>query len=236
MITEIPTAELVAIGARLPADYLVEQAGYTLEHASQDGKPLEDLLPDGYLNEVKGARDAVVAGMRDRALMAAEAKEAANQHHKNYKLAKVYRRKVSRRALRAKRMGKPVPDELIRIDQTHTGPGLVAQVIRMVSLLEANLPAMSGKGSDELLAEGKDLAQSLQDVDARHEAARLAGLPEAVQRFYLQKGLLYIGLKVIHDAGHELHAGDHGGASRYNMGILYRNKRHAKPAPAPQPA
>ena len=236
MITELSRDELVALGARHRADYLGEQAGYTLEVATADGKALEELLPEGYIGEVREALAAVDAARKDKALMAAESKEATNAHHDAYREAKVFRRKVARRALRARRMGKAIPDGLIKIDQTHTGPGLVGQVKEMVGLLEANLPALSGRGANALVAKGKALAETLQTVDAKHEAKRLSQLPEAVQRFYMQKAVLYLGIKVIHDAGMELHADNHAAAARYNLSILYRNAGHRKPNPAPQPA
>ncbi len=87
----------------------------------------------------------------------------------------------------------------------------------MVRRLEATARALQGAGTDALLAEGKALAVST--GDAEQEAKRLAALPDAARRLYVQKGLLYVGLEVIHDAAPELHAGDQAAASRYNLGI-----------------
>ena len=58
MITEMNRNDLIAMGARVRADYLVEQAGYTLGIAALDGKPLDDLLPDGYVAEPRPGRIA----------------------------------------------------------------------------------------------------------------------------------------------------------------------------------
>lgn len=235
MITEMRTEELVALGARHRADYLVEQAGYTLGLAAAEGKALEELLPEGYLAEVREVVAALTSARQDRALEAAESKEATQAQHQAFKDAKVWRRKVVRRALRARRMGAAVPDRLVKIEQTASGPGLVGQVVEMVRLLEASAGTLHGAGTDALLAEGKALALALQDSDAEQETKRLGTLPDAVRRLYVQKGLLYVGLKVIHDAAQELHAGDQAAASRYNLGILYRSGKR-KPAATPPTA
>ncbi len=236
MITEMTTEELVVLGARHRADYLIEQAGYTLGLAAADGEALEALLPEGYIAEVNGALNAVNLARQDKALMAVESKDATSAHVQGYRNAKVWRRKVASRALRARRMGKDVPDELIRIEQTSSGPALIGQVNEKVKLLEATRDAMPGAGVDDLIAEGNSLRDAMQSADAQHETARLAALPDAVRRFYVQKGLLYVGLKVIHDAARELHAADHAAAARYNLGILHRHAAPRKPEPQPAPA
>ena len=76
MITELGRDELISLGARNRADYLVEQAGYTLGLAAADGTGLQELLTEGYLQEVAAAQAAVNAARQDRALMAAEAKDS----------------------------------------------------------------------------------------------------------------------------------------------------------------
>lgn len=45
MITELSREELIVTGRPLRADYLAEQAGYTLGVAALDGKGVEALLP-----------------------------------------------------------------------------------------------------------------------------------------------------------------------------------------------
>ena len=110
----------------------------------------------------------------------------------------------------------------------------MTRLTEMVKLLESNLANLHGAGLDELLAEGKALMASLGAADAKQEQKRLKELPDAVRRFYQNKGELYVGLKVVNDAGHELHADDAEAASRYNLSILYR--RAAKPRGNGEPA
>ena len=108
----------------------------------------------------------------------------------------------------------------------------------MVKLLEENLAKMPGKGGEDLIKEGKGLSVALKTADADQEIKRFASLPSSVKDFYAQKGTLYIALKTINDAGHELHARDSDVAGRFNLSILYRRgvKRTAEPAPAaPEP-
>ncbi len=226
MITELSREELVVIGSRNRADYLVEQAGYTLGLAALDGKPLSDLLPEGYIGEVGAARDAVNAARQDKALMAAESRDATREQNAAFKRAKVWRRKVAKRASNAANMGKAMPDGLTRISRARTGPALAAQVTEMVKLLEANLPLLHGAGLDKLLAEGKELESAISSKDAAQEVKRLRELPSAVQEFYIQKALLYIGLKVINGGGHELYAADATQAAKYNFSILHRHGNH----------
>ena len=232
MITELSRDELIALGARNRADYLVEQAGYTLGLAAVDGTAITDLLTEGYLKEVAAAQGAVNAARQDKALMAAEAKDSTTAQNRAAKDAKVWRRKVARRAQRARRMGKMMPDGLLAISSARSVPALSAQVVEMVKLFEANLASMPGAGADKLLEEGNALAQALSGADAAQEVKRFKELPDAVKKFYEQKGLLYVGLKVINDAGHELHASDAHSASRYSLAILHR---HAGNRTQPEP-
>jgi len=238
MITELTDQEVITLGARYRADYLLEQSGYTIGLAAQEDKALADYLPAGYLAEVTSARDAVAAAAQDKSLQQAEAKEATRVHHTAFGDAKVWRRKAARIAACAKHLGKPIPDALLHISQARTAPALALQVTNMVKLLDANQASLPGTGAAALIEEGKTLAAALQTADDAKELKRYAALPGAVQDFYRQKGLLYLGLKVINGAAQALHAGDPVAASRYAMTILYRRGRAhaAQPAPAPQPA
>jgi hypothetical protein len=49
----VPRNEVIELGQRFRADYLAEQAGYTLGIAAPEGEALSDLLPDEFLNESK---------------------------------------------------------------------------------------------------------------------------------------------------------------------------------------
>jgi hypothetical protein len=226
MITEISREELIAIGRPQRADYLCEQAGYTLGLAALDGKAIEEILPDGFIAEVGAALSKVNAARQDKALMVSESSEAGKGAAKAVRAAKVWRRKVAQRALAASRIGKAIPDGLTRISQARTQPEIASQLVEMTKLFEASLPLLHGKGLDALLQQGKDLAQALQASDATQEVKRLKELPDSVKEFWAQKGTLYIGLKVINDAGHELWADSPGASSKYNLSILHRHGNH----------
>ena len=132
-------------------------------------------------------------------------------------------------------MGQQIPDELIAVPAVRNGGALLGDLIERIKLLESVKAAMPGPSTDALLKEAQDAAAELQASGATQEVKRHSELPDAVQRFYVQKALLYLGLKVINDAGHELHADDPEAASRYNLAILHRNAGRRKPQPAPQP-
>ena len=99
---------------------------------------------------------------------------------------------------------------------------VVKRLGEMAAALENSLEAMGGKSAKALLTEGVGLREQLTSVDAEQERKRLADLPDAVREFCAAKGTLLVGLKVVNDAGHELHAGDPAAASRYNLRILHR--------------
>ena len=237
MITELPRQELVAMGARLRLAYLIEQAGYTLGLASCDGEPLAGLLPPGFLDEARLVLDQLSSARGDRVLIEAEAKDARRVHVQAFAEAKVWRRTVTRRATLARRLGKTLPDGLVKISSVHTPQALAVQVLNMVDLAEANLGQLTGTGWQELIAQGRALASALQSADATQELKRYSQLPTAVANFYEQKGILYVGLKAINDAGQALHAGNTARSSQYNLAILYRRgaPRPAEDEPEPEP-
>lgn len=180
------------------------------------------------------ALDAVNVARQDKALMVAESGEATQGQNRAVRAAKVWRRKVSMRCSSAVRRGKSIPAGLLRVSQARTQPELAAQVVEMTRLFEASLPLLHGQGLDALLAEGKALALALQSTDATQEVKRLKELPDAVKDFWAEKGMLYVGLKMIHDAGHEPHAASAADSSRYNLSILHRHG--GKPGGEPPPA
>lgn len=100
---------------------------------------MEELLPDGFVAEVKVALEKVDGARKDKALMEAESKEATKVQNTAFKRAKIWRRKVAKRARNAAEMGKSIPDGLLKISQARTGSALQAQVSEMVKLFEANL-------------------------------------------------------------------------------------------------
>jgi hypothetical protein len=55
-----------------------------------------------------------------------------------------------------------------------------------------------------------------------------AAAPDEVKQFHYEKGLLFIGLKVINEAGRELHADNVTDAAKYNLAIMYGNTSKKK--------
>ncbi|HPA26841.1 MAG TPA: hypothetical protein PK747_00970 [Acidobacteriota bacterium] len=238
MITTVSKEKLVEVGSRFRAMYLVEQAGYTLGIAAKDGQALYDLLPEGFPKGMDGIVGEVKAAMQDKELMKEEAKDATRQQNRAAERAKVWRRKVVRRSTRAMRLGETIPDGLLSVGRTRKIPELQGQIEVMIKLFEENISKMPGKGADQLLAEGREILEIFRSSDATQEVKRLKSLPDSVQLFYEKKGLLYMGLKAVNDAGHELWADDSESASRYNLSILHRNagkrKEEAKPVEEPK--
>lgn len=221
MITTLPQDELLELGARHRADYLAEQAGYTLELAAKDGAPLAALLPKNYLTEMKEALAKLTEALQDKALMAEESKNATGAQNEAYARGKVWRRRVMYRCRRAARMGTKMPDELTKPGDVRSVPALSGQLDRMIKLLESVITSSSTENA-ALIKEGLAISQTLKTADAAQELKCLKELPDAVKAFYLQKGTLYVGLKVINDAGRELHAESPEQASAYNLSILRR--------------
>ncbi|MHC1685974.1 MAG: hypothetical protein AB6733_24090 [Clostridiaceae bacterium] len=225
MITEIKAEQLIEMGQHLRTDYLVEQGGYTLGIAAKDGAGLAALLPAKYIAEVRTALETVSAAMKDKALMAAEAKSATISQNTALAGAKIWRKKAMHRSRRAVRMGKDMPNELVRISAARTVPKIIGQLDSMIKLLESNKAAL-GADTAALIKQGQDIAKALKEADANQEVKKLKDLPEAVRTFYLNKGMLYIGLKVINDAGRELYADKPEAGAVYNLSILHRRHTH----------
>lgn len=222
MITEMKPDQLTELGVRYRADYLVEQSGYTLGLAAKDGAGLSSLLPAKYLAEARSEQEKVTAAMKDKTLMASEAKNATNSQNAALASAKIWRKRVMHRCQRARQMGKSMPDELVRISAAKTIPEIIGQVDKMVKLLEANKAALAADTA-AVIKNGQEIATALKEADTNQELKRLSELPAAVRAFYLDKGTLYIALKVINSAGRELYADKPEAASAYNLSILHRH-------------
>lgn len=220
MITQKPESELVAIGAGLRTAYLVQQAGYTLGVAAEDEEAIEAIIEDPqFLEDVSAERATVAAAIKDRGLMEQEAIQLTADQNGLLRRAKVWRRKVVKRARRAERRGHDVPDVLLSVGRANSVPTVTAQMTIILASFEAHLPTLGGP---ELLAEGTTLLTDLSRVDAEQEVARLATLSAKVRALYISKAKLYLGLKIINDAGQELHADTPDRASQYNLKILHR--------------
>ena len=64
--TSLPDTELVPVGARLRAPYLLQQANYTIELARAGGEALAKVLAPGFLDKVAKLRDTVAQAFEDR--------------------------------------------------------------------------------------------------------------------------------------------------------------------------
>jgi hypothetical protein len=224
------------MGAHHRASYLVQQAGYTLGLAAADGAALSALLPPNYLDQVAQARNDVDHARQDKVNMEAESKQATNAQNIQVRAAKVWLRKAVKRSQRAQRQGATVAAELTQIGRTQTVPAILEQVSKVLALLASHATELDSLGppTQPLIDEGQQLYDTLQQVDADQERTRAAVLPASVVAFYTRKGELYVGLKVINDAGHELHAQDPQAAAKYNLSILNRHPGQAA-APSEQP-
>jgi hypothetical protein len=235
MITTMPKKELIELGERYRAQYLVEQAGYTLGIAAAEGEVMSDLLPDNFLLEAAAARDSVNFALKDKTLMAEEAKDAKSSEVSAFTAGKVWRRRAVGRSKRAARLGKSIPDGLLKIGRTTNSASFVSRLKEMVELFEQNLTSMPGKDAPKLLSDGKELLLTLSAADTDKNVKRIKEMPTAVQDFYEQKGILYIALKIINDAGQELYADDANAAGLYNLQILHRRGSRRKTEPKATP-
>jgi hypothetical protein len=242
--TTHPASDLAKTGARYRASYLVQQAGYTLGIAAAEGEALAGLLPPNYLDQVAQSRNDVDQARQDKANLEAESKHATSAQNNQLRAAKVWIRKAVKRAQRAQRQGSKVADELTEIGRSNTVPAVLEQMSKKLALLSSHAADLNsvGPATQPLLDEGHQLYDALQQADAAQEQTRAAHLPASVTAFYARKGELYLGLKVINDAGHELHAGDPQAAAKYNLSILHRHPGQAAapveaqaPVAAPSP-
>lgn len=238
MITTRSTNDLAKTGQRYRASYLVQQAGYTLGIAAADGPALAALLPTNFVDQVTQARNDVDQARQDKTNAAAESKHATTTQNSQLRAAKVWRRKAVKRAQRAERQGVDIPDALTQMGSARSVPAVLEQVSKTLGLLSKHTAELDsvGPATQPLIDEGQQLYDALQQADADQERSRAADLPSSVMAFYARKGELYLGLKVINDAGQELHAGDPQACARYNLSILHRRPgQMAAPLPVPEP-
>jgi len=227
MLNQHDETTLARIGNRLRVEYLVQQAHYTLEVAHADGAALWALLPDGAERNLHALMLSLERRWEERNIAEEESRIATMAQNDWIARGKVWRRKVVSRAKMASRLGKELPDKLLRIGRADTVQPLLMQMTEMVHLLEQHATDMATSVRD-LVAEGRDIIQQLSTVDAKQEAKRLAELPQAVRAFQADKGRLYLAIKAINDAGRELHADDSSRAARYNLSILHRRPARSK--------
>lgn len=235
MISLLSQSELTAIGLRLSGAYLVRQAGYTLGIAAADGAELEKLLRPDFMVEVGHTNDDVAKAMQDRAIAGFEAKQSTGVQNESLRDLKIWRRKVAKHARRAALSGTKVPDELTNMARSQAVARILEDANKALGLLAEHVAQIDTAcpGTQALIDEGTKIYGSVAKADSAQEQSRTADLPAAVAAFNAKKGALYIGLKIINEAGHQLHAADTQNAGKYNLSILYRNRSSAAPAPAP---
>lgn len=236
MLTQLDDMTLVRYGTRYRTRYLLEQARYTLKLAQGETPPLE--LPGGYLERIERAIAALEVTRDDRELAGVESQLATMRQNGFVAEGKIWRRKVTTRARRAARLGANIPKELLTIGQAHSVPKLLDSMGTMLRLLKEFELEMSCAGPVEpLLDEGRKVHHGLAEADAEQEVKRLQELPSRVRDLYRMRGELYVGLKVVNDAGRERHIRDSHRASRYSLSILHRRgARHGEPEESVEPS
>jgi hypothetical protein len=230
MITKKGREEVIAIGARNRASYLLEQYGYTMGVAKLDGEALEAIMPKGYQAEVAESADKVSEAQKNKTLAAEESRGSTQNVTKIMRQAKEWRKTAVIRGKFAVRSGYDIPKVLTRLDNLSGVPAVAENMNDMVKMLEANKAGMDNSDFQAFVDEGKTLVEQIRAFDSVQEVKRLKSLPDSVRSFYYEKGLLYIGIKGINDWGRALHRGNPAGANAYSLSILYRRAGKRKPA------
>jgi hypothetical protein len=135
---------------------------------------------------------------------------------------------VVRRAKKSKVMGYEVPGTLLSMDGAESVPAVAVQIDSMVKLLETHGKELPGVPLAPVIKEGNALVASIRELDQLQEVKRIRTLPATVRDFYYEKGLLFMGIKAINEAGRELHAGNKAEAAKYDLAILHRNMGRKK--------
>jgi hypothetical protein len=236
-ITSLPDTELVAMGARLRAPYLLQQANYAIELARSEGERLAKVTAPGLVDKVAKVRDKVTQAFEDKTVKAAESKLATEAEGSAMRSLKEWGRRAVARSSAAVRAGALISEAMRQAPSARTVPAWVAQAQRMLSLLGEHAPAMDkvGAPTQSLVDEGRRLLDALIAADGNQELTRASEMPAAVSTFYARKAELYLGLKMLNDAGHELHAHDPQSSSRFNLSLLYRRRVAGTTAPQPSP-
>lgn len=226
-ITTQQKTELAGLGMRLRVQHLLQQAGYTLSIAATDGDLLKAILAPGFLELVKKVRDELAVASEDKTIVAAEAKLATSTQNMLVHEAREWTRRAIRRSRSATHAGAEIPDDLIKSADSHRVVEVLAHMDKLITLMSEHAAKMDAVGAptQPLIDAGRKVRDELSAADVTQAQTRTANLPAALYDFYAKKGELYLGLKMINEAGHELHAGDPQLASRYNFSVLYR--KHA---------
>jgi hypothetical protein len=225
----------VSIGLRLRAAFLIQQARYTIGIAGADGPGLAALLAANFLDEVARLLAEVEKAYQDRAIAALEAKQSTGAQNLGLRALKIWRRKVAKRSRRVLLAGTNIPEDMTNIGRSQAAVRVLEDANRMIALLGENLATFDAvsPGTQALIDDGKKLYQTLAIADSAQEQKLSSDLPSAVAAFHAKKAELYTGLKMINEAGHELHADNPPVSARYNLSILYQGKGQSADAPTP---
>jgi hypothetical protein len=224
---------LIDLGARFSWSLLDVQAGYTLPLARGDAAVAKKA--GAVLDEVEAARASVRAAMGDREVAAADGVSATGAVAGVLRDAKVWLRTLKSNAGMAAIAGASFPADLARMGVDGKGAAEVLDVLgARVALARAHQAALAAYGVDQAFLEaGDEVVTRLQGVVGAQNQKRHDALPDKVREFYAEKGLLYLGLKMINEAGHAVYAGDLPKAARYNLGLLYAKRAKAGGQPTP---
>ena len=103
-------------------------------------------------------------------------------------------------------------------------------------MARANLAALAPFDGDvAFVTRGDELVARLQQVVDHTNRQHVDDLPETLQELCYQKGLLYLALKMINEAGHGVHADELPLAGKYNLALLYKNRGKEGPNPPAAP-
>lgn len=224
MFEHVPEDVLVAMGERLRGEALLAQARYSLDLAAGDGDDLTALLPADFVPAAAELAAAIGSLLADPALGAADAGLSRAGADDGVRDAKVWRRRLVERAVRAQRFGAKLPSELVQLGRAGAAGPLALQLRGLAKLATDHAAELGKAGPDPaaLVAEGAALADVLARAVRDREVRSLSEVPAAARRLSADKGRLYFALKALNDAGHELYAHDPVGAARYNLTLLYR--------------
>jgi hypothetical protein len=227
MIANLEDNVLIGYALRCPVRGLLEQARYTLELAWREGAELADALPNGFLDELAAQARIVSTAAQDRALVLRDAVDSTRELNIVMRQSKIWRRRVANIADMADLMGFQVPEDLLSFQPTWSRDEWIAQMELFVKLVGicSEIPPHYHLG--RFLDEGEKLLAFVKAYDPAKELEQIKRFSAPMRNFYRDKGLLYIGIKMVNDIGRSLYdeEADAEAWGAYNLTILYRSLR-----------
>lgn len=226
MITELPSGELIRLGARHRLGRAVAQGRYTVTLAREDPKVVAIVGTD-FLDELEAEVGKLERATAERDVAQVDSTSATRIQNDALEGAKLWRRAFIHRVLAARLRGARLPEDAGKMNAHGSNPNAIARdVRRMVALGQGHQAVLAPLGvTNTFLERGTALAEALVAADQEQEVARLQALPAKVQELYAQKGRVYVGVKQLNHLGRSVHAEDSGKASQYNLDLLYRRQR-----------